>query len=221
MVGSLRDRRSGGRAGRVGAPPGAGPSWRLNLKGTAPGQPNAALLCSVDVSLDADLAEFVVTRWPTLLRFGLLLTGNLADAEDLVQTALTRTAVRWPAMRNRDRPEAYVRQAMVRLHVNRWRSLLSRERLAAQVPDRAVPAGGIESLAVRQTMWAALATLPPRQRAVLVLRYYEDLSEAEIAQVLDCRPGTVKSQAAKALRSLRQVTGLVEDEPTATKEHRS
>ncbi len=170
------------------------------------------------MSLDAELAEFVAARWPALLRFGLLLTGNVADAEDLVQGALTRTAGRWHAVRDRDRPEAYVRQAMVRLNVNRWRALLSRERLTATVPDRAVAAQEIESVGVRHTLWAALATLPPRQRAVLVLRYYEDLSEAEIARVLGCRPGTVKSQAAKALRALRQQTGLTDDEPVATKE---
>jgi RNA polymerase sigma factor (sigma-70 family) len=113
-----------------------------------------------------------------------------------------------------------VRQAMVRLNVNRWRALLSRERLTAEVPDRALPAQDIEALDARHTMWAALATLPPRQRAVLVLRYYEDLSEVEIAWVLGCHQGTVKSQAAKALRSLRQVTGLVDEEPAQMTERR-
>jgi RNA polymerase sigma-70 factor (sigma-E family) len=167
------------------------------------------------MDLDADLAEFVAARWPALLRFGLLLTGSVPDAEDLVQSALTRTAARWRSVRDRDRPEAYVRQAMVRLHVNRWRALLSRERPTAAVPDRSAPAHDIESFGLRSAVWAALATLPPRQRAVLVLRYYEDLSEAEIARVLGCQPGTVKSQAAKALRALRRVTGLAGDEPAA------
>jgi RNA polymerase sigma-70 factor (sigma-E family) len=170
------------------------------------------------MSLDADLAEFVSGRWPALLRFGLLLTGNAADAEDLVQAALMRTAGRWRSVRNRDQPEAYVRQAMVRLNVNRWRGLLSRERVTAVLPDEAAPADGIESLGLREAVWAALATLPPRQRAVLVLRYYEDLSEAEIARVLGCQPGTVKSQAAKALRRLRETTGLTDhdDAPVTT-----
>jgi DNA-directed RNA polymerase specialized sigma24 family protein len=129
------------------------------------------------MSVDADLADFVASRWPALLRFGVLLTGSAPDAEDLVQSALARTAARWRSVRNRDRPEAYV---------------------------------------LRQAVWAALGGLPPRQRAVLVLRYYEDLSEAEIGQVLGCSRGTVKSQAAKALRALRNATGLAEDAPAAS-----
>jgi RNA polymerase sigma-70 factor (sigma-E family) len=135
------------------------------------------------------------------------------DAEDLVQTALARTAARWRSVRRQDRPEAYVRQAMVRLQLNRRRSQLSRERPTAEVPDRASDAAEIEAVPVRQLIWAALGTLPPRQRAVLVLRYYEDLSEVEISRVLGCSPGTVKSQAAKALRTLRRLTGLADDTP--------
>jgi DNA-directed RNA polymerase specialized sigma24 family protein len=103
--------------------------------------------CLGDVSLDADVAEFVAARWAAVLRFGELLTGSVPDAEDLVQAALARTAARWRSVRDRDRPEAYVRQAMVRLHVNRWRGLLSRERPAADLPDRAVDAEGIEAVA--------------------------------------------------------------------------
>jgi RNA polymerase sigma-70 factor (sigma-E family) len=170
------------------------------------------------VGLDRELAEFVTARMPSLLRFGLLLTGSPADAEDLVQTALARTALRWPSVRRRDHPEPYVRQAMVRLHVNRWRSVLSRERLHAEVPDRAATAADMEAVDERHAVWAALAALPPRQRAVLVLRYYEDMSEAAIAATLRCSPGTVKSQAAKALRTLRERSGLRDDMTDPTKE---
>jgi RNA polymerase sigma-70 factor (sigma-E family) len=164
--------------------------------------------------VDAALAEFAAARWSALLRFGLLLTGNAADAEDLVQTALARTAVRWRVMRTLERPEAYVRTAMVRLCANRWRSLLSRERLTADVPDVAAVCDPIEDVADREAMWAALRTLPPRQRAVVVLRYYEDMSEREIARLLGITQGTVKSQASKALRTLRSVLDEP-DEPAA------
>jgi RNA polymerase sigma-70 factor, ECF subfamily len=163
---------------------------------------------SAERGIDAALAEFAAARWSALLRFGLLLTGNAADAEDLVQTALARTAARWRAMRHLERPEAYVRTAMVRLCANRWRSLLSRERLTAEVPDRAAVSDPIEDVADREAMWAALRTLPPRQRAVVVLRYYEDMSERDIARLLGITQGTVKSQAAKALRALRSALDL-------------
>jgi RNA polymerase sigma-70 factor (sigma-E family) len=165
--------------------------------------------------VDAELAQFVAARWPALLRFGVVLTGSGPDAEDLVQAALARTAARWRSVRSRDHPEAYVRQAMVRLHVNRRRGLLWRERPVSDVPDWGVEAAGIEAVPVRLAVWAALGTLPARQRAVLVLRYYEDLSEVEISRVLGCSPGTVKSQAAKALRALRTLTGLADDAPAA------
>jgi RNA polymerase sigma-70 factor, ECF subfamily len=166
---------------------------------------------SAERGIDAALAEFAAARWSALLRYGLLLTGNAADAEDLVQTALARTATRWRTMRGLERPEAYVRTAMVRLCANRWRSLLSRERLTSEVPDRAAVSDPIEDVADRDAMWAALRTLPPRQRAVVVLRYYEDMSEREIARLLGITQGTVKSQAAKALRALRTTLDLPED----------
>jgi RNA polymerase sigma-70 factor (sigma-E family) len=168
---------------------------------------------SAERGIDAALAEFAATRWSALLRFGLLLTGNAADAEDLVQTALARTAARWRTMRTLERPEAYVRTAMVRLCANRWRSLLSRERLTGDVPDIAAVADPIEHVADREAMWAALRTLPPRQRAVVVLRYYEDMSEREIARLLGITQGTVKSQASKALRTLRCVLDQADEPP--------
>ena len=156
-----------------------------------------------------DFGEFVLARRPALLRFALALSGNPADAEDLVQTALTRTALRWRSVQ-REAADAYVRKAIVRLHINRWRSPLSRERIGAAPPDQPVAPEDSET---RQVVWGALAQLPPKQRAVLVLRYYEDLSEAEIAAVLGCSPGTVKSQAFKAMARLRTMTGLRDDFP--------
>jgi RNA polymerase sigma-70 factor (sigma-E family) len=159
--------------------------------------------------VSADFGEYVRTRRPALLRFALAMSGNPSDAEDLVQTALTRTAVRWHAV-ELERADAYVRKAIVRLHINRWRSPRSRERASATVPDQPVAPEDSET---RQVVWAALSKLPPRQRAVIVLRYYEDLSEADIAAVLGCSKGTVKSQAAKAMVHLRGMTGLRDDSP--------
>jgi len=155
------------------------------------------------VALDPELELFARERFTALLRFGVLLTGNRHDAEDLVQTALLRTALHWRSVRD---PEPYVRRAMVRLHVN-WRTRV-RARMSAQpVPE--LPASDRDT-ETRLVLWQALAGLPPRQRAVLVLRYYEDLSEAEIATMLGVTRGTVKSTAARGLARLREHTGLRE-----------
>jgi RNA polymerase sigma-70 factor (sigma-E family) len=162
--------------------------------------------------MDDEFAAFVRMRMPALLRFGHALTGNPHDALDLVQAALERTGVRWRSVSRDGRdPEAYVRRAMVNSWVSRWRRL-RRESLVAGVPDRPVAAddGALE----REPLWQALRELPPRQRAVVVLRYYEDLSEAEIAAVLGVSPGTVKSQASKAMATLRR--HLATDDSTRT-----
>ncbi|MCA1713324.1 MAG: SigE family RNA polymerase sigma factor [Actinobacteria bacterium] len=150
-----------------------------------------------------DFAAFAAAEFPRLLRFGHLLSGDRTAAEDLVQTALARTHLHWPQLRDRGAAPAYVRQAMVRQQANRWNRLLSRERTVAHVPERVDPASAYDGVDDRDAMWAALARLAPRQRAVLVLRYYEQLSEAEIAGVLGCSTGTVKSQASKGLARLR------------------
>lgn len=156
------------------------------------------------------LRELASARQSALLRFGLLLTGDRHRAEDLVQTALTRTLAAWPRVSRRDDPEGYVRRTMSRLAANerrwRWRETSYDD---PPVRDPQEPTGDPE---LRDLIWAALAGLPARQRAVLVLRYYEDLSEAQIADVLGCSAGTVKSQAARGLDRLRAVTGLTEEE---------
>jgi RNA polymerase sigma-70 factor (sigma-E family) len=150
-----------------------------------------------------DFAAFASAELPRLLRFGHLLTGDRAAAEDLVQTALARVHLQWDRLRDRAAAPAYVRQAMVRQQSNRWSRLLSREHVVADVPERSDSAAPYDDVDERDAMWAALARLAPRQRAVLVLRYYEQLSEAEIANVLGCSAGTVKSQASKGLARLR------------------
>jgi len=159
----------------------------------------------VNAADEADFAAFVATRSAALLSFAHVLTGDRHDAEDVVQTALAATALGWHRLRSKENPEGYVRRAIVTTHLNRQRRRPWLERSTGEVPEPADPGPGrAEDLDERDAMWRVLATLPPRQRAVLVLRYYEDLSEADIADVLGCSRGTVKSQAAKALERLRQ-----------------
>ena len=154
---------------------------------------------------EADFRAFVAARSPSLLRFAHVLTGDPHSAEDVVQTALAKTALGWPRVRRKDNPEGYVRRAIVTTHLNALRRKPWREQPRAVMPDDASPAGPEHELDERDAMWTALSELPPRQRAVLVLRYYEDLSEADIADVLGCSRGTVKSQAAKGLARLREI----------------
>jgi RNA polymerase sigma-70 factor (sigma-E family) len=150
--------------------------------------------------------EFVAGRGQALQRFGYALTGDWALAEDLLQTALARAYPRWSRIR-RDDPEAYVRKIMVNTWSSWWRRRWRGEVPAAQLPEVAGPdeAVGVDR---RQALRAALAQLPPRQRAVVVLRYHQDLSEAQVAAVLGVSVGTVKSQAAKALATLRTQAAL-------------
>lgn len=157
----------------------------------------------MDAATSATFDAFVRSRHPALLRYGFLLTGNQQSAADLVQDALERTGLAWSRVLRQDDPEAYVRRVMANRHVSLWRRL-RRERLVAEPPDRVYADA---SPHVEDAMWVALGGLARRQRAVLVLRYYEDLSEAEIARVLGCAPGTVKSQAAKGISSLRAALG--------------
>jgi RNA polymerase sigma-70 factor (sigma-E family) len=152
---------------------------------------------------DDEFSAFVVAQLPGLLRFGHLLTGDPAAAEDLVQTALARTHLRWSQLREPAAASAYVRTAMVRQQSNLRSRLHARERVVPTVPERPDPRAPYDAVDERDAMWSALARLGPRQRAVLVLRYYERLSEAEIATVLRCSAGTVKSQSSKALARLR------------------
>jgi RNA polymerase sigma-70 factor (sigma-E family) len=145
--------------------------------------------------------EFVAAALPALLRFGHVLTGDPRTAEDLVQEALARTLRRWRSVRQ-DYALAYVRRVMVNTQINRWRRWEARVQLG-EVPDSV----GDDPALRRSEDWdqlrRALSRLPVRQRTVLVLRYFEDLPEAEIAQLMGCQPGTVKSQAARGLAALR------------------
>jgi RNA polymerase sigma-70 factor (sigma-E family) len=144
---------------------------------------------------------YVAARYPSLLRTAYLLTGHHQDAEDLVQTALVKAVGAWK--RIEDSPDAYVRRILVNENVSRWRRHKGREVLTERTPEGAVASEPDDTIALRD----ALAGLAPRQRAVIVLRYYEDLTERETADVLGIAVGTVKSQTRDALVRLRAVSG--------------
>jgi RNA polymerase sigma-70 factor (sigma-E family) len=148
-------------------------------------------------------AQFVEARERALQRTAWLLTGDWALAEDLVQTALVRSWPRWERIRRRDNPEIYVRRAMINTWASwsrrRWRG----EQATAVMPDQPVPGDLAADVTARLAVRNALGSLSERQRAVLVLRIFDDLSEADVAQVLNCATGTVKSTMSRALAKLR------------------
>jgi RNA polymerase sigma-70 factor (sigma-E family) len=148
----------------------------------------------------ADFDAFVVAASPRLLRTAYLLTHNWASAEDLLQTALAKSWFAWGRVDGN--PEPYVRKIIVTTHSSWWR-----RRWRGELPSSALPEGTVLDRTVevddRADLWTALGRLPARQRAVIVLRFYEDLTEAETAATLGITLGTVKSQTAKALARLR------------------
>jgi RNA polymerase sigma-70 factor (sigma-E family) len=153
--------------------------------------------------------DFVRARSSSLLRTALLLAcQNRAEAEDLLQVALERAYRYWPRVCRSDSPERYVRRILANVSADRWRRIArqAEQAMPADLPDLAVPDRTVE-VGERDYLLRALAALPPGQRAVLVLRYYDDLSEGETAQMLGCSVGTVKSQAARALDRLRGTVG--------------
>ena len=160
-------------------------------------------------SRDAEFADFVAARESSLRRLAILLCQDWHRADDLVQVAITKLYVHWPKAKAAESMDAYVRAIVVREFLDERRSSwIRRVTLTSQLPDR--PAAGTDP-ETSLDMQAALAGLPPRQRATLVLRFYCDLPVEQAAQVLGCTPGTVKSQTAKALTSLRIALGVAAD----------
>jgi len=156
---------------------------------------------------DEEFTDFVAARSRSLMRAAYLLEGSHQGAEDLLQTALIKTYVAWPRIRAKDAVEAYVRTCLVRAHLARVRRHSVRE-LGSEIEfadDRQERA--LASVNERDAMWSALRELPPKQRAALVLRYYEDLTELETAAALGCSAGTVKSQTSRAIARLRLAMG--------------
>lgn len=156
--------------------------------------------------LEEQFQEFVRARWARLVRTAYLLTGDPHHAEDLTQTALAKAYRSWRRVSRADSPEAYVRRMLVTCNNDRFRKRRVRESLTAAPPDTVAYAD--HPVEDRGPLLTALAELPDRQRAVVVLRYWEDLSESEVAEILGCSPGTVKSQASKGLAKLRTHPGL-------------
>ncbi|WP_114907799.1 SigE family RNA polymerase sigma factor [Ornithinimicrobium murale] len=158
---------------------------------------------------DDDFVQFVRARQGTLLRAARLYCGDPHIAEDLLQEAFVKLASRWESVRDGS-PDAYVRRILYRDSVSRWRKW-GRERPYAAGPgerdvfDTGPVSSGVDEWVAGAPVREALAQLPPRQRAVIVLRYFEDQSEAQIAEVLGTSAGTVKSQASKALAHLRRL----------------
>ncbi len=148
-----------------------------------------------------DFRTFASSRWPGLVRLAFGLTGDRWLAEDIAQTALARTYVAWRRVSRADDPDAYVRRILVNASNRRFR----RHRVTEQPGD--LPETPVDSpadlIGERAALLTALHQLPPRQRAVIVLRYWQDLTDAQIAATLGCSPGTVRSQLARALAKLR------------------
>ncbi|MCX9193608.1 SigE family RNA polymerase sigma factor [Carbonactinospora thermoautotrophica] len=164
---------------------------------------------------EADFREFVLARSHALRRTAYLLCGDWHQAEDIVQTALTRLYMAWRRVSRRDSIEGYVRQIIFRAYVDeRRRGWSRRESPSDDLPD--LPADEPGMAEERMVIFRALAKVPRRQRAVLVLRFWEDLRVEETAAVLGCSEGTVKSQTSRGLATLRALLGTPENgfEPT-------
>jgi len=153
------------------------------------------------VGSDDGFKEFVETRYVDLLRIAFLLTGSAAEAEDLLQACLVKAMRRW---RKIEDPVAYLRRVMANQHISWWRRYRQREVTTPSPPDTHVH-DLAERVVLRDELQEALNGLPPRTRAVVILRYVADLPEAEVAAVLGCSLGTVKSQASRGLTRLRSV----------------
>ncbi|WP_128381790.1 SigE family RNA polymerase sigma factor [Streptomyces cavernae] len=154
----------------------------------------------------SDFEEFVTARGPRLLRAAWLLTGDAHLAEDLVQTVLAKMWPKWPRIAE-ENPEAYARKALVNTFSSWWQRRWRGEVPHGELPEFAT-SDVFAEVDLQHSLAAAVRALPTRQRAVVVLRYFEDLSIEETAKMLGCRPGTVKSQATKALHALRGVPAL-------------
>jgi RNA polymerase sigma-70 factor (sigma-E family) len=166
----------------------------------------------------SEFERFAAVHTDALLRSAYLMAGDRGEAEDLVQECLLRVAGKWPRVRSMDHPGAYARRVLFNLALDGGRRRTSRrvELQAIETPQRlGAEDPGAAALEARAELVQALGGLPARQRAVLVLRYFVDLPEAEVAAILGCSPGTVKSSASRALERLRQTVA----EPTERTAH--
>lgn len=176
----------------------------------------------VDVSVASDevptgevtVANFdgwVASRISGLMRFAYLVTGSQEAAEEAVQTALAKACEHWSRISRADDRDAYVRRMIVNAHISWWRKFAKRESLVAQVPQQSYADDPAVAVVHSDAVWRLCQALPTRQRAAVVLRYYEDLTYAEIAAVLACPESTVRSYIRRALAGLRQTLVNQED----------
>jgi RNA polymerase sigma-70 factor (sigma-E family) len=159
--------------------------------------------------LDEEFRDFMQHRWPAMVRLAYALTGDQGHAEDVAQAAFARAYASWPKVRRTGNPEAYVRRIVINENRNRFR----RQRVAERLTDAPPESGSADTIRQydeRSALIAALQRLGPRQRAVVVLRYWLGLTEAEAAAELNCSVGTVKSQTSRALATLRHNAELVD-----------
>ena len=179
------------------------------------GDPTIATGPVTRADIDREFREFVTGRSPALLRTAYLLGGDWATAEDLLQVALTKTYLAWLRLGTIEAIEPYARRVLVNTATSWWRRRWHGERPTDVLPD--MPASdGLDERLERDRLWRHVVTLPARQRAVLVLRFYEDQSEAETARLLGVSVGTVKSQCARALATLRARLAAEGIEPAAS-----
>jgi RNA polymerase sigma-70 factor (sigma-E family) len=154
---------------------------------------------------DSEFAEFFDATWSRLYRTTYAVAGDHSRTEDALQTAFAKTYASWWRVSKADNPEAYVRRMAINAALSAHRTAAARHESPVNDVAALAGPGPVEPLLlVDEGVWAAIRALPPRQRAVMVLRYREDLSEKEIADVLGCRPGTVKSHSSAALATLRR-----------------
>ena len=171
------------------------------------------------MSVEQEFTEFAEAASPQLRRAAFLLCGEWHTAEDLTQTALARVFVSWRKIRRPDAARGYAMRTLVNAYLAGRRRLRARELLVGWLPERAVESAGPE---VRMVVLEALATLPPKTRVVVVMRYWADLSVDQVAELLGCSPGNVKSQSSRGLDKLRVVlgeSGLVEQPRTGESQH--
>jgi len=161
------------------------------------------------MDIDEDFAQFVRARWSPLYKLAYLLAASPTGAEDLLQATLEKAYVNWARIMRMEYPEAYVRRMLANTLVSGRRRAWIGEQPFGELPETA---GDSLELPVldRAVLWPLVCALPTRQRAVIVLRYYEDLTEEQIAEALGCATGTVKSQASSAVAALRRAVAAAD-----------
>ena len=153
-------------------------------------------------AINQEFEAFVRSRGPALLRFAYVLTSDAALAEDLVQEAVLKVYKQWGKVMVAEHPEAYLKRIVINEYIS-WRRRRRNGEVPGEVPDLMTGAAAESVVEERDSIWRAMADLSPRQRAALVLRFYEDLPEEEIARILGCAGGTVRSLTTRALDTLR------------------